>query len=157
MSETPTTIDLKQQSDYRFEVHFGRGGIPPLVTDEPPPLGGDGGPDPLQLLAASVGNCLAASLLFALRKFHNEPKSLRARVTLHTRRNEHRRLRVGHIDVELQLGVDAAELPALPRAMAGFEDYCTVTQSLRAALPIAVRVVDRGGRAVAPHTSLEFA
>ena len=46
-------------------------GVPGVLAFpvNPPPLGQGSGPSPMQLLAASVGNCLSASLLFALRKF----------------------------------------------------------------------------------------
>ncbi len=71
MSEQTVRVDLTQQQDYRFAVRFG-GSVAELIADEPAPLGGGAGPSPVQLLAASVGNCLADSLLFALRKFKQD-------------------------------------------------------------------------------------
>jgi hypothetical protein len=43
-------------------------GAPPLRIDEPPPLGEERGPDAAALLGAAVGDCVAASLVFCLRK-----------------------------------------------------------------------------------------
>ena len=68
MSESTQSVSLIQVQDYQFDVGFGAAG-PALRADEPPPLGQGSGPSPVQLLAAAVGNCLSASLLFALRKF----------------------------------------------------------------------------------------
>ena len=141
-------IELQQQQDYRFEARFDHPAVPPLVLDEGRPLGGDAGPDPVRLLAVAVGHCLAASLLFALRKFRDDPGALRASVSASMVRNAQRRLRVGGIDVELRLGVAAAELPMLGRAMAQFEDYCTVTESVRGGVPVRVSVFDAGGARV---------
>ena len=78
---TTFTIELVQQADYRFEVHFDNPAVPLLTTDEAPPLGGDAGPNPARLLTVAVTNCLSASLLFALRKFKNDPGPLRASAT----------------------------------------------------------------------------
>ncbi|MGP1685054.1 MAG: OsmC family protein, partial [Giesbergeria sp.] len=75
MSDTLVQITLRQQKDYQFNVDFGSG-IPVLAADEPAPLGSGQGPSPVQLLAAAVGNCLSDSLLFALRKFKQEPEPL---------------------------------------------------------------------------------
>lgn len=151
MSATPPAelpgfeIELRQQADYRFEVHFDNPAVPLLVTDEHAPLGGDAGPSPDRLLAASVANCLAASLLFAMRKFKNEPGRLRVLARLRPTRNEARRLRIGSIEVELHLGVPAAGLVQLERILGQFEEFCTVTQSLRSAIPVQVRVFDGDG------------
>ncbi|HJV96954.1 MAG TPA: OsmC family peroxiredoxin, partial [Albitalea sp.] len=71
--DTSFTINLIQQADYRFEVHFDNPAVPVLLTDENAPLGGDAGPSPSRLLGASVANCLAASLLYSMRKFKNTP------------------------------------------------------------------------------------
>jgi len=36
--------------------------------DEPEPMGGNSGPNACKVLAATIGNCLTASLLFCLQK-----------------------------------------------------------------------------------------
>jgi uncharacterized OsmC-like protein len=73
MSDTHQfSFTVEQQEDYAFLIRFDQD-IPPLLADEPPPLGQGAGPNPSRLLAASVANCLSASLLFALRKFKNDP------------------------------------------------------------------------------------
>jgi uncharacterized OsmC-like protein len=150
MDESQFTIELSQQADYRFETRFDRAGVPALISDEAPPLGADAGPNPDRLLVAAIANCLCASLLFALRKFKNEPGPMHARGSAIVLRNEHQRLRIGRVDVEVRLGVAAAELKQLERALAQFEDFCTVTQSVRAAFPVGVRVLDSAGVLLGP-------
>jgi uncharacterized OsmC-like protein len=144
MSETTVTVRLVQAQDYRFDVDFG-GGLPVLRVDEPPPLGQGSGPSPIQLLATSVGNCLSASLLFALRKFKQAPEPIRSEVTAEVGRNAEGRLRVLSMQATLTLGVPAASLEHLDRVLAGFEAYCTVTQSVAAAIPVTVQVLDADG------------
>jgi uncharacterized OsmC-like protein len=142
MSEAAVT--LQQQQDYRFEIGFGSS-APPLLADEPAPLGQGAGPSPVQLLAASVGNCLSASLLFALRKFKQQPEPLRTVVEPEVGRNAEGRLRVLSLKVVLTLGVPAAQLEHLERVLGTFETYCTVTESVRAAIPVEVQVLDSLG------------
>lgn len=144
MSES---VSLEQQQDFRFANSFGEG-IAVLVSDEAPPVGTGKGPSPLQLLAAAVGNCLSASLLFALRKFKQAPEPIRARVEAVTGRNEQKRVRVQRVKVRLDLGVPADRLEHLDRALAQFEDFCTVTASVRAAIPVDVEVFDSLGAKV---------
>jgi organic hydroperoxide reductase OsmC/OhrA len=139
------TVELVQQADYRFEARFDNPALPPLITDESPPLGRDAGPNPGRLLTAAVANCLSASLLFALRKFKNDPGTLRTQATASLVRNEQNRLRVGRIRVDIHLGTAAAGLRSLDRVLAQFEDFCVVTQSVRAAFPVDVRVIDSSG------------
>jgi organic hydroperoxide reductase OsmC/OhrA len=146
------TIELVQQADFRFEVRFDKPTLAPLVTDEPPPLGADAGPNPTRLLAAAVANCLAASLLFAMRKLGNRPEPLRAIAHLDLARNERGRWRVGRVSVDLHLGIAAAQAKNLTRVLDQFEDFCTVTQSLRAAFPVDVRVIDSAGVVLRPST-----
>jgi hypothetical protein len=57
-------------------------------------------------------------------------------------------LRIGRIAVDLHLGVPAAELRKPDRVLARFEDFCTVTQSVRAAIAVDVRVLDNAGSAL---------
>ncbi len=139
------SVALRQEKDYAFVNDFG-GGAGTLRSDEPAPLGGGSGPSPVQLLASAVGNCLAASLLFALRKFKQSPEPIRARVEAQVGRNEEKRLRVQGLKVRLDLGAPAASLQHLDKALAQFEEFCTVTQSVRAAVPVDVQVFDAQGK-----------
>lgn len=142
MSES---VNILQEQGFRFANSFGDG-MPLLYADEAPPLGTGTGPTPAQLLAAAVGNCLAASLLFALRKFKQAPEPIRAQVEAVVGRNEQRRLRVQRLKVRLDLGVPADRLQHLDHALAQFEDFCTVTASVRAATPVDVEVYDSLGK-----------
>ena len=143
MSET-VSIRLVQRRDYQFENQF-NADIPVLLADEPPPLGNGAGPSPLQLLSAAVGNCLAASLLFALRKYRLQAEPIACDVSAETGRNDQKRLRVAAMTVRLTLGVPAATLPHLDRVLATFEDFCTVTGSVRSSFPVTVSVFDAQG------------
>jgi organic hydroperoxide reductase OsmC/OhrA len=139
------SITVQQESDFVFRIAFDETGIPDLFTDEPPPLGGDSGPNPSRMLVAAVANCLSASLLFALRKFKNAPGTLTSRATATLGRNEQGRLRVQHIDVTLHLPGEAGDYQQLERVLAQFEDFCVVTESVRAGVQVSVRVEDGQG------------
>lgn len=141
---TAVSVSLQQQADYRFEIRFGSN-LPVLIADEPAPLGQGDGPSPAQLLCASVGNCLSDSLLFALRKFKQAPEPLRCEVQAEVGRNSEGRLRILGIHATIRLGVAASLLLHLDRALAQFEAFCTVTQSVRQAIPVRVTVVDSDG------------
>ena len=143
-TDTRQPVRLTQQRDYQVQVDFGSG-IAPLRADEPPPLGGGAGPSPEQLLAAAVGNCLAASLLFSLRKYKQQPEPIAAEVSTTIGRNAGNRLRIQAMQVVLTLGQPAAALQHLDRALAQFEDFCTVTQSVRAGIDVSVQVLDATG------------
>lgn len=144
MSAERVQVLLQQEQDYRFRVEFGAG-TPALIADEPPPLGQGQGPSPVQLLASAVGNCLSDSLLFALRKFKQAPEPLSCEVVAEVGRNADGRLRVLAMTARLRLGVPAARLEHLDRVLAQFEAFCTVTQSVGAAIPITVQVIDSEG------------
>jgi len=144
MSSSLVRVELTQQHDYRFDNQFGDG-IPLLTADEPAPMGSGQGPTPVQLLCAAVGNCLSNSLLFALRKFKQQPEPLRCTVEAEVGRNAEGRVRVLQINASLHLGVPAASLEHLDRVLAQFEDFCTVTQSVRQGIPVALQVWDSEG------------
>src|SRR5512135_3773031 len=105
-------VMLRQESGFRFANDFGAG-LPVLYSDEPAPLGTGTGPSPSQLLAAAVGNCLAASLLFALRKFKQQAEPIRATALAREGRNEEKRLRIQRIEVRIDLGARAAAVENL--------------------------------------------
>jgi uncharacterized OsmC-like protein len=141
MSESRRSIRLVQQQDFRVAIEWDPS-HPPLTGDEPPPMGTGAGPSPSQLLLAAVGSCMTDSLLFAMRKFKLEAEPLSAQVTGEVGRNAEGRQRVLSIEVALQLGALPADAPKLERALAQFEDFCTVGRSV--AQGIATRVSVRG-------------
>ncbi len=145
MPDMEFTLKLSRQQRYRFHVEFDLAGVPDLQLDEPSPLGEGTGPNASRLLAASIANCLSASLLFCLNKFKQDPAGIVARVTGHMVRNEKGRLRVGGFDVDIQLeqGVERLEHCAQQ-----FEDFCVVTDSVRQGIPVNVRVLDAAGHVV---------
>lgn len=148
MSEATQTfgITLEQVEDFEFRVRFDDTAVPDLTVDEGAPLGGDAGPNPSRLLATAVANCLAASLLFALRKYKNAPGKMGAKAKLSMERNEHGRLRITHIGVDLQLAEKADVLAYLDRVLAQFEDFCIVTQSVRQGIKVDVSIHDGEGK-----------
>ncbi len=133
-------LSLEQVEGYVFRVKFDKDGYPALLTDEPPPLGADGGPNPARLLAVSIANCLAASLLFCLQRRKVTPASISADVHMELVRNEQNRLRVGKVRVTVR-PVLAADDAALAGCLDSFEDFCVVTQSVRQGIAVDVRVV----------------
>lgn len=147
MSDEQQVIDitLEQVTDYEFRVRFDDTAIPDLLTDETPPLGQGAGPNPSRMLAAAVANCLSASLLFALRKYKNQPGGLGAHARATLERNDKGRWRVVRIGVELSLSNVEADLSHLDRALAQFEDFCIVTESVRQGVPVDVSVRDATG------------
>jgi organic hydroperoxide reductase OsmC/OhrA len=134
------TVSLELQHGYRFLVNFGLPSVPPLVMDEPVPLGTASGPNASRLLAAAVANCLAASALFCLRKAHVDVRAMSVVASASLVRNERGRLRVGAIRVRLYPTVDADGSGRLGRCLGLFEDFCVVTQSARAGLDVSVEV-----------------
>jgi hypothetical protein len=146
------TIHLEQEQDFDFRVRFDWPGNAELLLDEPEPLGHRHGPNAVRLVAAAVGNCLAASLVFCLRtKFKQNAGPLRASVTGRLVRNERGRMRIGGLAVRLQLAEDAGALQHLGRCLEQFEDFCVVTESIRRGVPVSVEVVDKDGRTVHEH------
>ena len=139
------TLTLTQESDYVFRIEFDDTAIPALHTDESPPLGGDSGPNPSRMLVAAVANCLSASLLFSMRKYKNTPGTIVTRATARLERNEQNRLRVAHIDVAIELPDAAADYAQIERLLQQFENFCVVTESVRAGVLVDVTVRDATG------------
>ena len=135
------SISLELVEDYLFKIDFGEFGD--VLTDEPPPLGSGEGPNPSRLVAAAVGNCLCASLLFALRKHKDNPGQVKATVNGELERIDGR-WRIGKLDV-IMVVENPESLPHLPQALEKFEDFCVVTQSIRSGIPVNVRVQDSEG------------
>lgn len=144
---------MTETRDHKVELRFVRGyefvatfadaeNLPPIVFDEPAPLGEGSGPNAAAVLAAAIGDCLASSLAFCLRKVRLEPVDMTASVVAHVARNEQGRYRISGIDVELSPEVLEHDRPRLERCERLFEDFCIVTESVRRGIPVNVKVVE---------------
>lgn len=130
-------VKLKLLENYIFELDFGEFGD--VISDEPEPLGQGEGPNPVNLLAASVANCLCASLLFASRKYKQDPGEVRAVIKGEPVRDG-KRLRVKNMSVAIYLEHGDANNEHLQKALNQFEDFCVVTQSVREGIDVDVQV-----------------
>lgn len=134
------TVELERLDGFEFRARFDAPAGAELLLDEPPPLGEGKGPNAARLVAAAVGNCLAASLVFCLQnKFRGNPGRVRATATGRLERNERGRYRIAGVDVTITLP-EGVELPHLDRCLAQFEDFCIVTESIRRGIPVNVKV-----------------
>ncbi len=144
MSDT-FQIQLERLDGYRFRADFGSPAIPALVVDESPPLGQGSGPNPSGLLAAALANCLSSSLIFCLAKSRVEVGKMRTTATGKLVRNERGRLRVGRIDVAIQVELPGTEPVKVQKCLELFEDFCVVTGSVRQGIPVGVKIEDASG------------
>ena len=154
-AEKPIRVTLEQDGDYAFRISFDDTALEPLLSDEAAPLGHDRGPNPSRLLLASVANCLVASLLFALRKQHNQPGKLRAEITASLMRNAEGHWRIPQAFVELQLPEGNEHYQHLDRVLEQFEQFCIVTQSVRQGIDVQVTVKDVHGNVLVGDKSFE--
>lgn len=132
-------IQVEQVDGFEFRVRFDKEQFADLLLDEPPPLGKDAAPNAARVLAAAIANCLSASLVFCLQRNGVKTAGLRTEAKVQIVRNEQRRLRVGKVEVTLHPRV-AAESEAMVKCLPMFEDFCTVTQSIRQGIEVAVHV-----------------
>lgn len=139
MESREFALVLRQEEGYRFAVDFGED-LPALYVDEPPPLGAGEGPNAVRLLGAAVGNCLGASLAFCLQRSRIELRGLAVEVRGTIARNEQGRFRVERVAVKLAPEVAASDRERMQRCLGVFEDFCIVTQSVRAGLEVDVAV-----------------
>ncbi len=132
-------LEIEQVDGYELRVRFDKDRYAALTMDEPPPLGKDTAPNPARILAAAIGDCLSASLLFCMKRAGVAVDGLTSEVKVDLVRNENKRLRVGTVDVTIRPKVpaDSAELA---RCLGTFEDFCVVTQSVREGIDVRVRV-----------------
>ncbi len=138
MTQDRFALTLTLQGGYAFTVDFGQEGVADLMVDEPPPFGAGRGPNAARLLAAAVGHCLGASLLFCLRRSRIPVKQLRVTVAGTLVRNERGRLRIGEIRVSLAPDITPEDRDRIGRCLDVFEDYCIVTESVRQGIPVTV-------------------
>jgi organic hydroperoxide reductase OsmC/OhrA len=145
MSDTRSHhVTVRLARKYEFIAEFNDvAGTPAMLLDEPEPLGDNRAPNAAAVLGAAVGDCLAASLAFCLRRSHTSIDGMTANVITHVARNQQGRFRISGIDVELVPEVAGADQTRLDRCESLFEDFCVVTESVRQGIPVNVSVKHR--------------
>jgi uncharacterized OsmC-like protein len=133
-------VTVSRRRGYAFSAAFDNTEWPAVILDEPPPLGGAEGPNPTRILGVAVGTCLSSSLLFCLAKARVEVGTFEARVEGTVARNDEGRLRITELRVTLAPSVRDADRERMQRCLSLFEDFCTVTASVRKGVPIHVEV-----------------
>ncbi len=128
----PVRVRVDQQQQYRFQVSYPGSGLPSLTVDEAAPIGTGAGPDPAQALAGALGHCLSSTLFNSLERARVRTTPIRTAVTVRYHRNDRGRKRIESVEVEVGCApVDEADRPRFDRCVAVFEEYCTVTGSVR--------------------------
>lgn len=136
------TIAVEQVDGFEFRVRFDDPRHAELRLDEPAPLGRGAAPNAVRILAAAIGNCLAASLLFCAKRRRAALSHVRAEVAVVLSRDEAKRLRVGRVDVTLE--APGADPEVIAACVPTFEQFCTVTQSVRRGIEVGVHVRQGG-------------
>ena len=138
--DQPFLVNLALQRGFEMAADFGVPGAPGLVMDEPVPLGDGQGPNATRVLAAAVGHCLGASLLFCLRKARVDVLDLRVAVQGTIGRNEKGRLRITSLSVRIDPVVPPEQQDRVARCRELFEDFCIVTRSVAQGIPVTTAV-----------------
>ena len=140
MSEKYIVTKLQHIKDYKFNVKSDLEYIPELIVDETKPDGEGSGPNPTRLLSTAVGHCMSSSLIYCLKKARITIKNLETTVKTNLYRNENGRLRIRSIDLQIHLKVKKEDENRINRCLTLFEDYCTVTQSVRKGISVNVQI-----------------
>lgn len=138
MKETEFKVEVERVSGYDFIVRF-KDGMESVMMSEPLPLGSGERPHAGHMLAAAMGHCMSASLLYCFERSRVEAGPMKAEILTKVERNDDGRLRLTKI--RLKLFPEVNDLERAKRCIAVFEDYCIVTQSVREGIDIDVEVI----------------
>lgn len=136
-----TITKLKLLQGYRFNVEFDSEGIPNLIVDEVKPIRESSGPNPPKLLSVAVGHCLSSSLLYCLQKAKVVVDNLETTVKANVERNKEGLMRIEKLEVQIRLNVNKEDKTRVSRCLNIFENYCTVTQSVRKGIDVIVNIL----------------
>ena len=106
------------------------------------------GPNPSRLLALGVLGCLSASFIFCLKKKNFQVDDFNAEAEVTLARNEKGFWRIKKIDVDIVPKIENPDtlkrakqcLKQVKEGVSFFEQYCIVTQSVRAGIEVNVNL-----------------
>ena len=99
------------------------------------------GPNPTKLLGMAILGCLSASFIFCIKKRNLTLNNLKAEGTVIISRNNKGFLRVKKIDVKINSKINNPKtLKRAKLCKKMFENYCTITQSVRNGINVNVDI-----------------
>lgn len=141
MSAPDAGTELEQVERYEFRVKFTEAPFPTLTVDEPPPIGGDRGPNPVQALAMAVGHCMSSTLVNTLERARVRVTPLHTTVHATVGVNDKGRRRVRRLQVEIATQpADEGDRGRFDHCVEIFADFCTVSGAVREGVAIDHRV-----------------
>jgi uncharacterized OsmC-like protein len=145
LAKTQPSVQVKLIEGFKFKVTFPDTKSEGFVMDEPAPLGGLEGPNASRVLAASIANCLSASLLLCLQKSMIQVEDIETEAEPNVERNEEGYWRVRQVDVSIKAKLrEPVNKERAERCFGIFEKYCVVTGAVRSGIAVNVNVTQAG-------------
>ena len=142
MPESQVKVKLSLEKDMIFKCDLGDIELKDCIIDETNKNESEMlGPNASRLLAMAVLGCLNASFIFCLSKRDFTIENLEAEAIVTIFRNEKGFVRIKKIDVNIKPQLDSPEIRKradICKKM--FEQYCTVTASVREGIEVNVDV-----------------
>jgi uncharacterized OsmC-like protein len=132
-------VELRHLDGCRFDASFRtRDGA--LLQEAPTAMGPGHGPEAVSMFVASATYCMASSLNYYLAKARVSPEELTARGHVEMRLTDDMFRRIASLEIDVRIVVAENVRKRLERALERFTHLCIITESVRGAFPITVRV-----------------
>lgn len=141
-AERRFVVKITHQQNYQFSSQASedeRLHGTPYLSDEPDPVGDAAGPSTPALLGSALGHCLSASLLEALKHSRVDVLNCETEVVTVVKPNTEGNPRIDHVEVTIRPRV-AERDRRTKRCEEIFENYCTVTSSVKEGIAVEVNV-----------------
>ncbi|MBN1214451.1 MAG: OsmC family protein [Candidatus Lokiarchaeota archaeon] len=138
--EISTSVGIKLEKEMIFKCDLGDINVKECYIDDTNKNEADmWGPNPARMIGMATIGCLSASFIFCMKKKNLNIKDLESEAKIIIRRNEKGLWRIKKIDVIIKPKLDTPEMKKrAEQCQKFFEDYCTVTQSIREGIPVKV-------------------
>jgi len=141
-AERRFAVRITHQKNYQFSSQASEGDRlhgKPYLSDEPDPVGDAAGPSTPALLGSALGHCLSAALLEALRHSHIDVVGCETEAVAVVKPNAEGNPRIDRVEVTIRPRVMERN-PRMKRCEDVFENYCTVTSSVKKGVDVQVKV-----------------
>ncbi|MEO0443901.1 MAG: OsmC family protein, partial [Pseudomonadota bacterium] len=135
-------VTTRHVDNYRYQSQAHENGVnhgEPFNSDEPLPVGESSAPATPALLGSALGHCLSAALLEALRKARLNVTESVTETVVKVSPNEDGNPRIDEVDIVIKPTLEELH-PRKDQCAAVFENYCTVTSSVKRGINVNVSV-----------------